>query len=291
VGWFDSPFDAVANIATLGAYDALDLSGNKAKNAALSSQSQGTNQANNVLSSELKNQQGYLQPWQDAGSNALSTLTGGSSSIMNNWQQDPGYQFRMQEGQNAINNGMAARGLGNSGAALKALTNYNQNLASSEYDKIYNRKYANLSQLAGYGQDATNSLVNSSANYGNTVSGNYTGLANANAAAQISQSNRNAQLIGQGLGAGAMLLASDKRMKKHIEPIPKAEIEDLKKELRAFYYEYKDKLLGEGRWIGIMAQDLEKSKLGREIVVEKDGIKMIDINRVMSIFLATMAEA
>ena len=272
-----------------GTFD--EISGKNAHNQAMDAQKNGVLQANNMLTTELANQQALLQPWQQNGQNALSTLAGGQSSIMQNWQQDPGYQFRLQQGQNAINNGMAARGMANSGAALKALTNYNQNAASAEYDKVYNRTNSNLSQLAGYGNAATNSLVNASANYGNTVSGNYTGLGNAQAASSIAQGNQSANLLGQGIGTGATILFSDKRTKTNIKPIPKTEIDELRKELRALYYEYKDKLLGKGRWIGIMAQDLEKSKLGREIVTERNGIKVIDIKKVMSIFLATMAEA
>jgi hypothetical protein len=52
---------------------------------------------------------------------------------------DPGYAFRMSEGQKALEASAAARGGLFSGATGKALTDYSQNLASQEYDKAWNR--------------------------------------------------------------------------------------------------------------------------------------------------------
>ena len=53
--------------------------------------------------------------------------------------QDPGYQFRMQEGMKAINASAAAKGGLQSGAALKAAQQYGQGLASQEYGNAYAR--------------------------------------------------------------------------------------------------------------------------------------------------------
>lgn len=53
--------------------------------------------------------------------------------------QDPGYQFRMQEGMKAINASAAAKGGLQSGAALKAAQQYGQGLASQEYGNVYAR--------------------------------------------------------------------------------------------------------------------------------------------------------
>ena len=47
---------------------------------------------------------------------------------------------------------------------------------------------------------------------------------------------------------------------------------------------------GAGEWIGVMAQDLEKTKLGKTLVVEIDGVKTIDRDRLMGFLLASMAE-
>lgn len=54
-------------------------------------------------------------------------------------QQDPGYQFRLQEGQRALDMSAAARGTLRGGAQLKALQGYGQQLGSQEYQNAYNR--------------------------------------------------------------------------------------------------------------------------------------------------------
>ena len=54
-------------------------------------------------------------------------------------EEDPGYAFRMAEGQKALERSTAAsRGL-QSGAALKAATRYGQEMGSQEYNNAFNR--------------------------------------------------------------------------------------------------------------------------------------------------------
>jgi len=55
------------------------------------------------------------------------------------FQEDPGYQFRLAEGQKAIEGSAAARGQALSGATQKALAQYSGNMASDEYGQAYNR--------------------------------------------------------------------------------------------------------------------------------------------------------
>jgi hypothetical protein len=59
--------------------------------------------------------------------------------------QDPSYQFRFDQGMNAVNAGSAASGMLNSGNRMLALENYGQGQASTEYANQFSR----LSQLAG----------------------------------------------------------------------------------------------------------------------------------------------
>jgi len=91
-------------------------------------------------------------------------------------QNDPGYQFRLQQGQQAIQNSAAARGGLLSGGTAKALADYNQNAASGEYGNVYNRRfnefttrynqYVNnqtnqfnkLAAISGMGQTSANNL-------------------------------------------------------------------------------------------------------------------------------------
>lgn len=54
-------------------------------------------------------------------------------------QNEPGYQFRLQSGQNAVEHSAAAKGLLRTGGTLKDITDYGQNFASQEYGNVYNR--------------------------------------------------------------------------------------------------------------------------------------------------------
>lgn len=102
-------------------------------------------------------------------------------------QNDPGYQFRLQQGQQALQNSAAARGGLLSGGTAKALADYNQNAASGEYGNVYNRalntygtnynqfvndqtnRYNKLAAISGIGQTTANDLSLAGLNTGNSV--------------------------------------------------------------------------------------------------------------------------
>lgn len=91
-------------------------------------------------------------------------------------QNDPGYQFRLQQGMEALQNSAAAKGGLLSGGTAKAINDYAQNSASNEYGNVYNRAaqtyltnqgnfntnnsnlYNRLSGLAGQGLQAGGTL-------------------------------------------------------------------------------------------------------------------------------------
>jgi hypothetical protein len=56
-----------------------------------------------------------------------------------NFQADPGYQFRLNEGNKAIGRATSTGALPSGGATLKALTRFGQDYASGEYGNAYNR--------------------------------------------------------------------------------------------------------------------------------------------------------
>jgi hypothetical protein len=131
----------------------------------------------------------WLQTGQ-AGVNAMRDilLRGGSSDYL----ETPGYDFRMGEGVKAIDRSASARGMMGSGATLKALQEYGQNIGTEEYNQRLNR----LGVLAGYGQNAAGSIggwgSNAAAGYGNA-------LAQAGAI-RGSSFNNAANVLGQGIG-------------------------------------------------------------------------------------------
>jgi hypothetical protein len=109
-------------------------------------------------------------PFRETGVQALGNLKdiilGGDFS---KFYSSPGYQFRMDQGREAIDRSAAARGALNSGQVLKELDRYGQGIASDEYGNYLNQLY----NLAGYGQTATQNTAQLGANaaqgYGNAI--------------------------------------------------------------------------------------------------------------------------
>ena len=95
---------------------------------------------------------------------------------MKDFNADPGYQFRMDQGLDSLEGRAAAGGGLKSGNTLKALMEYGQNLGSQEYGNAYNRyntdqntQYNRLSNMAGLGQTANSALQSAGTNYANSV--------------------------------------------------------------------------------------------------------------------------
>lgn len=76
----------------------------------------------------------------------MSAPSGGQAGEYD-WQQDPGYAFRLAEGERALERRQAAGGQYMSGGAIREALRYNQNFATNEFNNIYNR----LSNIAGFG--------------------------------------------------------------------------------------------------------------------------------------------
>lgn len=102
---------------------------------------------------------------------------------------DPGVQFRLQQGNNALGNKFAASGLRGAGQA-QAFADYNQNAASQEYGNVYNRKFGEYQAFTGANQQ------NQQFNAGRTDAANQNNFANAFAVGNAN--NQNAQAAWQG---------------------------------------------------------------------------------------------
>jgi hypothetical protein len=94
-------------------------------------------------------QKDLLQPWVTAGESALQDYYSQVSQpfTMEDLYMDPGYQFRLQEGQKAYETSGAAQGMQLSGKQAKDLARFGQDYASSEYTNAFNRRQAELSNL------------------------------------------------------------------------------------------------------------------------------------------------
>jgi hypothetical protein len=122
---------------------------------------------------------------------------------LNSFQADPGYQFRLQQGQKAIDAGAAARGNFMSPSTLQELGQFSQESASNEFNNAYNRYNQNLSNiysrltgLSGSGENAAGRIAGLGAGFGSQAGENIIGAGNAQAAGQIGQANA----LNQGIG-------------------------------------------------------------------------------------------
>lgn len=116
--------------------------------------------------------------------------------------------------------------------------------------------------------------------------------ANAQANAAAMKTSANYQLAGSLIGAGAKAYASDINAKENIEPVKTKDLNELLDNVTGYNYDYKEpEKHGDGKQTGIMAQDLEKSKLGKQFVQEdQEGTKRIDYGQMAGTLLASQAE-
>lgn len=189
------PWAAAAAVAgAVISSDASRSASNKQADAARDAQA--GNQAQFDKNVELQ------KPWRDAGMGALSQLsagldTGGQFTQPFQYSSsDPGYQFRFQQGQRALDSSAATRGTLLSGGQLKALVDYGQQAGSQEYGAAYNRwnndltnRFNRLASVAGIGQTATRDVSQMGTNLANNNGELLLQGANAQAAGGVGQAN------------------------------------------------------------------------------------------------------
>jgi hypothetical protein len=176
-----------------------------------------------VTDQQYEAQKNYLNPYAQVGNAALSrqsdllglsgntgaagygTYGPGSQFNMTQLEQDPGYQFRLEQGQKALDNSVAARGMNLSGQQLKGTAAYNQGAASQEYGNAYQRymdRYKTLGDTVSGGYTANNQLANYAGQYGANKSNLYTGGGQDQANAAMQQGRIQSDIVG---GWGAAL--------------------------------------------------------------------------------------
>ncbi len=174
--------------------------------SAAKTQANAANQAANLQREQFDRQIELQAPFREAGVRALGKLEAASDYTpfgMDQFQADPGYAFRLSEGQKALDRQAAARGGLISGSALKAAQRYGQEMGSQEYTNAFNRYQTErgarlnpLQSLAGVGQTSVNQLGAAGQNYA-TNAGNAMGAAaQANASGYMGAANA----IGGGVG-------------------------------------------------------------------------------------------
>jgi hypothetical protein len=184
------------------------MAGASASESAANTQAAAADRAAELQYKQYKEQQELQKPFREAGltaQNRLLDYLGLSPDAsgkyagdfgMKDFQQDPGYAFRLSEGTKALERTAAARGGLLSGSTLKGAQRFGQDLASQEYTNAFNRYQVNrsnqinpLQSLLGSGQSATNVLGSSGQNYANQAGEAYMGAGNARASGYIGSAN------------------------------------------------------------------------------------------------------
>lgn len=153
-----------------------------------------------------------------AGNNLVNAAAGQTNLLANGINQQtlentPGYQFTLQQGLESTQNSAAARGLANSGAALKGAATYATGLANDTYQSQYNdiAQAASLyNQEAGQAYTGADTVLNQGAQQlagGNQLINVASGY-NSNAAGQMDLANtmgtNASQIAGIGTNLGAI---------------------------------------------------------------------------------------
>jgi len=149
--------------------------------------------------------QARLEPYQEQGEYAtgqiregLETGTLGGSFTPQDFDEDPGYQFQLEQGEQGLGRAQSAKGNLYSGQALKEASRFSQGLAKQSYQDAYNRwlqtQQNRYSQLSGQQQTG----------YGAAGGQNVIGINEGQNAADATMAKRAAQDQGtsQALGAG-----------------------------------------------------------------------------------------
>ena len=154
------------------------LGGSSAKSAA-KVQASSADRAADLQQQQFERQVELQAPFREAGLRALPELEAASRYTpfgMNQFNADPGYTFRLSEGQKQLDRMAAIRGGQLSGSSLKAAARFGQDLGSQEYMNAFNRYQTErnarlnpLQSLAGMSQTSTNQLGAAGQNYANAA--------------------------------------------------------------------------------------------------------------------------
>jgi len=173
--------------------------GSEAAGNAADVQAGAANRAADLQYKQYQENVARQKPFYDVGVNALPELVKASKYTpfgMQQFQQDPGYAFRLKEGQQALDRQAAARGGLISGGALKAAQRYGQEMGSQEYTNAFNRyqlerqaRLNPLQSLAGVGQTTANTLGTSGQQMASNVGEAQQNAAAARASGYVGQAN------------------------------------------------------------------------------------------------------
>jgi len=183
--------------------------GSQAASSAGESQAGAAREASALSDAQFQQTRQDQMPFLQAGVRALGKLEGASDYTpfgMDQFTADPGYAFRLKEGQKALDAQAAARGGLISGNALRAAVGFGQEMGSQEYTNAFNRYQAErqarlgpLQSLAGLGQTTSQQLGQAGQQMGMNVGETMTSGAAARASGYVGGANALTGALGTGL--------------------------------------------------------------------------------------------
>lgn len=194
------PVAAIGAVATVGS--AL-LQNNAAKKAA-SAQNRASAEANAAQAAQYAQARSDLNPYLQAGTNALTGINALNNGDYSAFQNSPDYQFALQQGIQGVDRSAAARGSLYSGGQQADLTNYAQGLASQQLGAYR----GNLMSLANMGASSGSALAGLGQNYAGAYGQNLNNAAGATGSAALSQGNNWSQALTGIAGLGNNYLQS-----------------------------------------------------------------------------------
>lgn len=225
------PF-SIAALLGAGASIISGLFGANASTQAANTQAAASDKALQLQASEYAQARSDAQPWLTAGNTALQqymgelglsktvtapsttsangTVTPGATTpFQSQFAETPNYQFDVQQGTKGVVNNLAALGMKNSGAALKALTRYTTGAANDTYQQYLDRLsgvstggQTTEGNLGALGVSSANSQANTIQNAGAATASGYIGASNALGAGLTGAANSYTTALGYGGGWG-----------------------------------------------------------------------------------------
>jgi hypothetical protein len=182
-----------------GAVVVSSYMGSEAAGKAADTQAGAANRAADLQYKQYQDTVKRQKPFYDVGVNALPELVAASKYTpfgMDQFQADPGYAFRLSEGQKALERSAAARGGLLSGGTGKALQRFGQEMGSQEYTNAFNRYQAErqarlgpLQSLTGMGQTTAQQLGTAGQQMASNVGDAMGSAAAARASGYVGQAN------------------------------------------------------------------------------------------------------
>lgn len=142
---------------------------------------------------------GYYTPYQNTSHNANRLIDASMRGDYSGFYTSPDYQFRLSGGNKAMDRSGSANGMSMSGAQMKSLSDYNQGMASTEYNNWYNK----MAGLRGEGIGIADRRAGISMDTGYGVAGMQTGQAGARASGYMADANIKNSLTSNLLGSAA----------------------------------------------------------------------------------------